>query len=1359
MLHEIFERTAQRWPEHVAVEIPPGDGRPARTFVTYAELARAANALAQRLRPFADRECVVGVLLPRTNPQLFVAQLAILEAGAAHACLDPSFPDERVREILGDAQPVVLLTDRDGMARLPRCGWEGLAAIDVGAALVPVADSASEKAALKWSGSREVFARPGGTLTRSATVTVEARAFSTPAQPNGGAAATRPAPRLSPERLAYVIYTSGTSGRPKGVMVEHRSISNLVATDVETFRLTPSDRVGQSSSAAYDSSIEETWLAFAAGAALVVMDDETVRLGPDLIGWLRRERITVLCPPPTLLRATGCRDPESALPGLKLLYVGGEPLPCDIADGWSRGRLLVNGYGPTECTVTCLRDVVSAGEPVTVGRPVRGVTAWVLNEELAEVAGGERGELCIGGIGLARGYWQRPELTAEKFIAHPRLGRIYRTGDLVHCDATGRFSYHGRIDSQVKVRGYRIELGEIEARLVASPGVRAAACYVHDANGHAVLAAVVVPEDHGRPPSTDDLRSALGRVLPDYMVPGRIGLLSELPTTVGGKLDRAALSRLHLFEPPPPATPETPRNSIEAKIQAAFSKILRGPPNVSLQADFFVDLGGDSLSAAQLVTALRDDPATAWATVRDIYEARTVAAVAARAPETALPSTPPPLDPIPASTANRRALTGLFQLAWLAASLATVSVLAYVAAFRVLPWVTATMGVTLLIAVTPPLCLTGIAPWTAIAVRLAAWTKRRLVGRYEPWRGPVWGEFYRRNWVVLQTAKLIPWRLIEGTEFQNAALRALGARIGERVHLGRGVDLLRGGWDLLEIGDDVSVGRDAGLELVHYEEGQIVFDRISLGNGSTLETHAYVGAGGAIGQNGFLTARSSLARGACLPADERWDGIPARPAGTPPAPPPLPAGERAPSPRLHGTCLVMARLILAAALLLPLELLAIGFARIFGVDADAAATWLSHPAITLRILGECAVLAGLSLPMLLATEALACRAMGPVRAGIVGCWSPSYLRASLKTGLVESAGRWLYGTLFWPAWLRLAGMKVGAGCEISSLIDTVPELVEIGAQSFCADGIYLAGPLIHRGTVTLQPVRLGRNNFVGNGAVIPGGTRFPDNVLLGICTVADQSFLRPDTSWFGHPPFELSRRATTGFDRRLTHDPTPIRYVVRVSWEVLRFALPVPYALIIPAWFAIVAAAMPALPPAVFLLVALPLLSMAAVASLTVLAIGIKWILLGRVRPGMHPLWSAWASRWDFFCLAWTIYAGEAATMFDGTVALVWLVQAIGVRVGRDVVLGNGFADCIPDPDLLTLEDGATVDCHFQAHTFEDRVLKNDHVVIRRHATVSRNAVLLYGAVIGAAARVAPNSVVMKHEHLLAGRSYAGAPV
>jgi non-ribosomal peptide synthetase-like protein len=404
-----------------------------------------------------------------------------------------------------------------------------------------------------------------------------------------------------------------------------------------------------------------------------------------------------------------------------------------------------------------------------------------------------------------------------------------------------------------------------------------------------------------------------------------------------------------------------------------------------------------------------------------------------------------------------------------------------------------------------------------------------------------------------------------------------------------------------------------------------------------------------------------------------------------------------------------------------------------------------------------ALLLGAAIPLRLVLSALACHLLGRVPDGAISRWSSGYVRMWIKPQLVDNASKWLYGALFWPYWLRLAGARVGRDCEISSLIDTVPESLTIGQKNFFADGIYVGCPRVHRGTVTVAHTTFGNTTFLGNGVIVPGGQRLPDDLLLGICTVADAQSMRAGTAWFGHPAFELPHREVVEYDAQFTFDPTPWRYAVRLFWEFARFAVPSLGVSIVLAWFALVTAWSHVSWPA-FVFIALPAATLMCGAAFTALVVVTKWLLLGQVRPAMHPLWSSFASRWDLMCLAWHICAGPLVSQLDGTLLLNGLLRITGVKVGRRVVLGSGFAEDLPDPDMLTFEDGCTVDCLFQAHTFEDRVLKMDRIAIRAGATVGNNAVLLYGADIGAGARVAPNSVVLKHEHLQAGLSYAGFP-
>lgn len=1332
LLHDFFSRAAARWPQHVAIDIPSGALRPVRHRTTYQELDRQSDAIAHRIAPAVTGESVVAVLLPRSSSHVYAAQLGVMKSGAAYTCCDLTFPDERLRDILADANPVAVLTDAGGRTRAINAGIPADRIVNVVELLHATPNPA---------------------------------AFTTPSW-------------LTEHNLAYVIYTSGTTGRPKGVMIEHRSVVNLVGSDIPYFGLSERDRCVQCSSPAYDSSVEETWLAFAVGATLVVMDEHDARLGPDIVPWLKRERITFFCPPPTLLRASGCNDPAAALPELKYVYVGGEALPQDLSDRWAGACSLVNGYGPTECTVTVTRVQMRVGQPVTIGTPIQNVNAWIVDDALVPVPDGTQGELVIGGIALARGYWNQPELTDQRFPTHSTLGRLYRTGDLATRNSDGSIVYHGRGDAQVKLRGYRIELGAIESALTACNGVREAACTVQGAEGRQVLVAFIVPDRADTPPQGDTLLQALRTSLPDYMVPKRIGVLEELPVSNSGKLNRTALPRLddaadnnsepsaHDDRP----TDDAPRSATESRIVAAMRHALESRGHVGVNDDFFTRLGGDSLSAAVLITALREHSDTGVLDVRDVYEARTAAALAQRAAATAATAarasnstTPGENAPERTATANApspdRNVTGatLVQVAWILRSMVFGSVVAWFLAFEAFPYLVSTVGLVRLLLLAAPLSLLSIAIYAPLSVLIAKITKESLIGRYTACRADAWSSLHVRNWMVQQTVKSIPWWLIEGTEFQAMALRALGARIGKRVHIHRGVDLRQGGWDLLTLGDDVSLGQNVSLRIVELDQGQIVFAPVTIRDRATVEVHSGVGGNTAIEEDGYLSAGSSLSRGDVIPRGERWEGLPARPAGASPTQPNVPPDQRQLSPMSAALMMFAARIALSAFIALPTALIALTIAVVREVDTQGFLDWMYVDSTNAEIMISWVLISILTVPIALVMEALACRAMGRVNEGVIGRWTPGYLRVWLKPVLVDNGSRWLYGTLFWPSWLRLAGMKVGTGCEISSLIDTVPELVSIGNKTFCADGIYLAGAVVHRGTVSVAHTSIGADCFLGNGAIVESGVHMPDDTLLGVCTIASRAELRSGSAWFGNPPFELPHREVIAFDSAFTYDPSPLRYAFRVCWELARFAVPAIPALVAAFWFNWLSAEETLSLP-VLVLFAVPAVTLCAALLVTLLIIGLKWAMLGKVRPGVHPLWSSWASRWDLMCLVWNVFASDIVSALDGTLLLNVLLRLVGVRIGKRVLLGADFAEDLPDPDMLTFEDGATVDCLFQAHTFEDRVLKIDRITIRRGATVGRNAVLLYGADIGANTRVAAHSVVMKHEHLRPNRTYAGFP-
>lgn len=1300
-LHDFFVQAAVRWPDAVAVDVPPAASRPQRDTLTYAELKHESELLAGVVHLAVGRGAVAAIMLGRTTPRLYVAQLAVLRSAAAYVCVDPAFPDDQVTHILSDSHARALLTDAAGAERAAQIGY------------------------------------PGPVIRVDLPLT-------TPALP-------LPEPP-GPDDVAYIIYTSGSTGKPKGVMIPHRGAANLVGGDLNEFDLGPGDRVAQGSSPAYDSSVEEIWMALATGATVVSMDDETARLGPDLVPWLRNERITVLCPPPTLLRATGCADPRTELLHLRLLYVGGEALPEDVAERWSRGRRMVNGYGPTECTVTCMRQDIVPGEQVAIGKPVPGMTAWALNESLEPVPPGEKGELCMGGAGLALGYLNQPELTKAKFVDHPTLGRIYRTGDLVHAEPDGTFFYHGRIDSQVKLRGYRIELEAIEAVLARCPGIREAACRVQGEGATEMLAAHVVPTDPRELPHVDQLKDELRKALPAYMMPGAFGTIDELPRTAGGKLRRSELPVLTVARARKHNAGPAPTNPLALFIAQSVQEVLKLPDLPGAADDFFTDLGGSSLNGAMLITKLRTNPATASITVRDLYEIRTVG----RLVERAVPDIESGGKQRERHTVEVLGAT-VFQALWLAFELFVGSIVAYVVAFWVIPWLSERLGLTGLIFLAPVVLSVVRLASTPLLIEIAVRAKRLLIGKYTAVRTPVWSPFHVRIWIVRQFMRFIPWETIAGTEYTSVVLRKLGARIGERVHIHRGVNLQQGGWDLLDIGDDVTVSQDASLGLVHLEQGQVVIGPVTIDNGATIDIRAGVGPHARVGRNAWLSALSYLSTGSTVPNGERWDGAPAKPAGLAQDPPAPTVDGRVLSPRAHGLAMILSRNLMSLVFSLPFTVIAAFVIMKLGLTYDTLLADLANPFDHLALLSMIGVCACLALVYEVALEAIASRALGPVLPGVIDRYSLGYIRVWLKTGIVDSAGKWLSGGIFWPVWLRAAGMKLGPDCEISTIIDVVPELISMDGDTFFADGIYIGGPRVQRGTVTLAEVSLGTNTFLGNHAVIAAGQRLPADILIGISTVADDRLVRPGTSWFGHPPFELPQREIVSVDRSLTHDPSLIRVINRNFWEWLRFTLPIVPLIAVSLWTFGVERAATVLDPAAFLLLGVPVVTFLTGAFLCLVILAMKWGLLGRVKEGIHPLWSCWASRWDFLYVAWGFIASKPLSALEGTLLLPIYLRWIGMKIGRRVALGEGFAQIV-DPDMLEFGDGATINAMFQAHTFEDRVLKIGHVKVGAHSTLGDATVPLYGAVVGEHTTVAPHAVIMKHEHLLPGLRYEGAP-
>jgi amino acid adenylation domain-containing protein len=414
-------------------------------------------------------------------------------------------------------------------------------------------------------------------------------------------ASTNPAVALHGEHLAYVIYTSGSTGQPKGAANRHHALTNRLQWMQEAYGLTADDAVLQKTPFSFDVSVWEFFWPLMQGARLVMASPGAHREPAQLVELIRTHNITTLHFVPSMLQAFLAYGEIEACTSLRRMVCSGEALPAELQNQVF-ARLphtgLYNLYGPTEAAIdvthwTCQDD---GRNQVAIGQPIAGIRTYVLDGDLNLAPPGVPGELYLGGVGLARGYLHRPDLTAERFVADPfaQGERLYRTGDLVRWREGGQLEYLGRLDHQVKIRGLRIELGESEAQLLSQPEVREAVVVAQEGPGGSRLVAYVVPQD-GIQLDIDSLREALGQRLPDYMVPGAVVTLDALPLNANGKVDRKALPEPDLisgtqFEPP--------QGEVEEALAAIWSEVL-GTERIGRHDNFF-EVGGHSLAAIQI---------------------------------------------------------------------------------------------------------------------------------------------------------------------------------------------------------------------------------------------------------------------------------------------------------------------------------------------------------------------------------------------------------------------------------------------------------------------------------------------------------------------------------------------------------------------------------------------------------------------------------------------------------------------------------------------------------------------------------------------------------------------------------------
>ncbi len=560
--------------------------------LSYGELNRRSNRLAHDLRSMGvGAEDRVGIALER-SAEMVVALLGVLKSGAAYLPLDSEYPQERLQFMLQDAEPAVVLTSRALAAKLPP-----------GYKLIVLDEELTRKRLAEC---------PVTNLTQPERL--------------------RP---LLPQHPAYVIYTSGSTGKPKGVVVAHGSLNNFLQSMREECSLPQQHKLLAVTSLGFDIAALEIFMPLLSGATVVLASSSRVRDVRGLATVIRDLEVTSLQATPSLWQLLIATDPHSF--SNVAVLVGGEPLSNTLAESLTRfGRQVTNLYGPTETTIwSSLAGLkTSPRQKPSIGRPIWNTRLYVLDERLKPVGIGVKGELYIAGAGLARGYLKRAGLTGERFVADPYGGagtRMYRTGDVVKWRGDGELEYVGRVDEQVKLRGYRIELGEVEAGLRSCAGVREAVVVVAGGEeeagaGEKRLVGYVVGEA-GAEVDGEEVREQLKRSLPEYMVPGVVGVLEQLPLTGNGKVDRKGLTEVKRWVEEKKKERRGPRTPEEEILCGLFGEVL-GREEVGIDDNFF-DLGGHSLLATRLISRIASTLGVE-VTIGSLFEAPTVATMSER---------------------------------------------------------------------------------------------------------------------------------------------------------------------------------------------------------------------------------------------------------------------------------------------------------------------------------------------------------------------------------------------------------------------------------------------------------------------------------------------------------------------------------------------------------------------------------------------------------------------------------------------------------------------------------------------------------------------------------------------------------
>ena len=1311
-LGQLFEDRCDRLRDEglgAQIAVDAGD-----VVLSYLELDERANQLARHLLACGARPGDRIALLFDQPWRAYVAMLAALKIHAAYVPLDPGFPPDRLKYIVEDADVALVLSLSHLKDLLPEVAAQTVCLDHVQAHVD--AEEPSRLNGVEMGGERD--------------------------------------------ELAYIIYTSGSTGRPKGVAVEQASICNFVRVAAACYGIESTDRVYQGMTIAFDFSVEEIWVSWMTGATLVPKPGGPSLLGAELAEFLQEKSITALCCVPTLLATL-----DEDLPELRFLLVSGEACPRDLVTRWHRpGRRFLNVYGPTEATVTATWALLDPDTPVSLGVPLPTYSAVILDpHDSRALPAGESGEIGLAGVGLARGYVNRPDLTERAFIpdflgiGNNPSGRIYRTGDLGRINVAGEIEYFGRIDTQVKIRGYRIELTEIESFLLQLPGIAQAVVETFKPEGGSVeLAAYFTLRQDVMSIDARDIRQMLRTRLPGYMVPGYFEQLESMPMMASGKVDRKRLPQpTHRLSLAGDGSYTAPVTESEEALAEALGAVL-GLEKVSTDAHFFNDLGADSLLMAHFCARVRKVTELPSAAMQDIYQHPTVRQLAeclqAKRIEAELIQAGPAVDLAPPATLPRASsfqyfLCGAIQL------LVFLGYTMYAAWLLVFGFEWVSGGAT-------PLEMWlrsvgfGIATFLILSLTpvLVKWA---LVGRWKPGLIPIWSMAYIRFWAVKTLTRANPMALFAGSPIYVLYLRLLGAKIGKGVVIfSRSVPVCT---DLLTIGDNTVIHKNSFFLCYRARPGVLEKGPVTFGRNVLVSEKTTFDIGTAMGDDSQLGHASALQTGQAVPAGQSWHGSPAERTTT--AYRRVPAADCSTRRRVifsllqlfNRLVLVLPAGVLGLAALLP------SYLDTKHLQLGAAGFFVETAAVTMLLFIGGLIGGGI---FVLTVPRLLNLVLTPDK--VYPLYGVHYSLQRMMAG-ISNAG--IYKNLFGDSsyivhYLQALGYDLGKVVQTGSNFGPAvghesPFLSTVGSGTMASDGLNMMNADFTNTSFRLSRVSVASRNFLGNDVTFPIGARVGENCLLGTkVMVPIDGPTRSDVGLLGSPPFEIPRsvQRDAQFDESKLEEaknrllPAKNRYNIRSMVLFLAFR-----------WFLLYAGTLSAA-VAISAHGYLGVLAIAAAMLGFMLFSTLVSILVERSVMGFRPLKPEYCSIYDRYFwrheLLWKLLTGAP---FGGTPFKSMFMRLLGIKVGKRLY----DAGCgIPEKTLVTIGDDCALNegTVIQGHSLEDGTFKSGRIVLGNRCTVGVEAFVHYGVTMGDGSTLEADAFLMKGEDIPENSTYVGNP-